>query len=452
MTPIWLRYLPTHVRQHLEGRSYLQRLVSNTGWMLAERILRYTLGPLVGIWIARYLGPEQYGLLNYAAAIVIILGFMSTVGLDSLAVREMVRDPSSRDEMLGTLLLARLVGGIALIGLAITVIPFMVDSDPRILSLILIISTAQLLQAFDSIDCWFQSILASRYTVFAKLVALITITAVRVVLILTKAPLIAFAWAILAESLLLAVSMLATYHMSGQRLAAFRPKYDRLKTLILDGWPMMLSALLAAAYLRVDQVMLGHLGGFQEVGAYAVAVRVVEVTFIIPAVLGASAFPALVESRGTNISLYRARVQQFFDGMVWLGIAVAIPLALFAPTLVTAIAGVAYATAGPVIKLLAWMTIWVFFDLARQRWLYAENALREALAIEIVAFALNILTNFILIPRYGAIGAAGASLISIASAPLLLAPFSSRLRQSLRMFVISLLAPIRLLRQAIFRL
>ena len=447
MMPECYRYLPGFVRRSLEGRIYLRRVIDNTGWVLAERVLRYTVGFLVGVWIARYVGPSDYGLLNYAAAFVGVLAFMSTLGLDSLAVREMVQDPQSRGEILGTLLLMRLVGGVLLIIIAVVGLTILQPGDPRATPLIIVISLAQCLQAFDSIDCWFQSIMSSRFTVFAKAAALLTISVVRVVLIIAHAPLIAFAWAILAESTLLALAMLATYRRSGQALTSLRAVLVRAKQLAAGGWPMLLSAAVVAAYSRIDQVMLGQMAGFPQVGAYAVAVRIVEVSYVLPAVIVSSVFPAMIKSRELGRDLSEARIQRLYDLMLWMGIAIALPLSILAPVIVNTLVGHAYAAASPSLALLAWMPVVVFLGLARQKWLVAENAMKAAMAVEIVACVVNVLGNLVLIPRHGASGAAMASLLAAVGATLLVAPFSQPIRRSLAMFLVATQAPLRIVRR-----
>ena len=390
MTPLWVRFLPWFARRPLEGRGYLQRVIVSAGWLLAERVLRYTVGFLVGIWVARYVGPEQYGLLNYSLAFVTVFAYMSTLGLDSLAVREMVRDRGVRDEMLGTLVTMRLVGGVMMLVAVAIGMTLLRPADPRAAALIALISLAHVVQAFDVIDCWFQSALMSRFAFGAKATAVLTVAVVRIILITAHAPLIAFAWAILAESTLLAAGMLVAYKWSGAPLDALRPRMARAKALVREGWPLMLLALVAAIYLRIDQVMLGQLAGFAEVGAYAVAARVVEVCYVIPAVLMAAVFPAMVKSKEGDVGQYEARLQRLFDAMLWLAVIIAVPLSLLAPVVIDTLLSSAYAEAGPVLAILAWMPVWVFFSMARQRWLFAENAFRAAMAVEIVGCGLNI--------------------------------------------------------------
>ena len=445
MVPGWVKILPSFLRRVLEERRYLQRVVANTGWVFAERLLRYTVGFLIGIWVARYLGPSEYGLLNYSLAFVTVFAFLSTLGVEPLAVRAMVKDGAARDETIGTLVALRLIGGLLLVIVVIAGATLLHLGDALAIPLIVFVSFAHFIQAFDAIDSWFQSALILRFSFAAKATAVLTGALIRILLIASHAPLIAFAWAILAESTVLAVGMLLAYRRSGASLAAMRPRLSKALSLLSEGWPLMLSACVAALYLRIDHVLLGRMVGFAEVGAYAVATRVVEVSYILPAVLMAAVFPAMVKSRESDPAMYDARIQRLFDLIVWLAFCIAIPTSLFASAIVDLLLSNAYAAAGPVLAVLAWMPVLVSFGMVRQKWLIAENALRVAMLVEVVGCALNVLLNLMMIPRFGAVGAAWSALFAAAGSTLLLFPFVPSIRRSLRMFVVAVAAPLRLL-------
>jgi PST family polysaccharide transporter len=449
MISTWmLRLLPAFLRARIAGRSYLLRVIDNTGWILAERILRHAVGFAIGIAIARYVGPEQYGVLNYAAAFVVVFSFMGALGLDTVAVREMVRDPTSRDGVLGTLVVLRLIGGLLMtlvIALAVRVVN---PGDPRVYPLILLFAGATLLQATDSIDCWFQANLTSYHTVFARLGALLTAAAVRGGMIVLHAPLIAFAWATLVESVLLTVAMLLVYRRSGQPISRLRPTLAKAGALLEEGWPLLLSAVVVTVSQRLDQVLLGAQAGFAEVGAYAIAVRMIEVTYIVPAVIATSIFPAMIKLRSQDSAHYEAQMQRLCSVMFWLAIAVAVPLFLLSGVIVRVLFGSAYDAAVRPLALLSWMPVFVFFNMVRQRWLLAEHAVAVALAVEIAACGLSIGANLLLVPRYGAAGAAMAALVGAAGSALVVAPFSRNIRRSLAMLAIGAIAPLRAWRRA----
>ena len=127
---------------------------------------------------------------------------------------------------------------------------------------------------------------------------------------------------------------------------------------------------------------------------------------------------------------------------------IALPLHMFAPRIIEFLLGDAYAAASPVLAILAWMTVPVFFGVVRRGWLYAGNALRPAMALDMAALGLIICANWVLVPRFGAVGAAYSALIAAAGPTLLLTPFSDHVRRSLSMFLIAILAPLRVVRAA----
>lgn len=427
--------------------AYLRSLAGNAGWLLAERVTRYAIGFAIGIMVARYLGPDQYGLLNYATAFVGTLAFLSTLGLEQAAVLTLVRDPGSRHELLGTLLLLRLAGGLVMIAVAAAVILAVPPSDCLTPVLIGLISLAQAMQAFDSIDCWFQATMQTRRSFLAKATALLSMTAVRVALVVMHAPVVAFAVVVAVESTLLAIAMLAAYARSGESVSALRPSVAALRSLVAHNWPLMASAAITTFYLRIDQVLLGYLADFRSVGMYSVASRIIEATALVPYVFTTAAFPALVRSVELGAAVLEERTQRWLDVMLWSAIALAAPLCLFAPTIVHVLVGATYDQSAQVLALLAWMPVLSFVGAVRLKWLIAQDAFGAALGLEAAACGINLLANVTLIPALGATGAALAALGSAAGATLITAVFSQRIRRSLVMYARSATAPLRLVRR-----
>lgn len=443
MNSPWLRVLPLSLRRQLERRGYALRVVDNTAWVLAERLLRYLIGFLLGIWIARYLGVEQFGLLSYASAFVSVAAWLSVLGLDPTVVRELVADPRRRDEALGSLLALRLLGAALMLLVTLLVLPLVDPSDPRARAMILLISLAQVPMACDSIDCWFQAQLASRLAAIARILALLVVVAVRVILIWRQAPIEAFAWAILLEGVLVALAMLAAYRRAGNRPRQLRPSLAKMRALLANGWPLVLSTAAVAVYQRADQVMIGELAGYAAVGAYSVAVRFVDLLALGPTVLLATLYPALLIARSGDSALYARRVQALFDVSLWSALVLASLLWFAGGPMIRLFYGAAFAGAATVLAVLAWLPLLAFTGMVRLRVLMAENALRTALAIELTACALNIAGNLLLIPRWGASGAALAALAAAGIAPLVAAPFSPVVRRCNGALLLAVLAPLR---------
>lgn len=390
----------------------LRRAGSSAGWMLAERLVRLAGGAFVGIWLARYLGPADFGVYNFAIALSIIVTSLTTLGLDGILVRELVRDPAGEGRLLGSAALLRLAGGLgaslAIVALAAGLRP----DDPAVVALTAIIGVAGVLQASTVVDLWFRARVEVRDAALARGLAYLAAVLLRVGLILAGAPLIAFAWAFVAEALLGAAAVLLAYGRHGGNPLGWRPSRAAARALLDDSWPLIFSGLLVNLYLRVDQVMLARLRGDVELGVYSGAVRIAEVFPIVPNTIVAALLPTIVAARAAGPQLYAQRLRQLYGLVAALGYAFALPVTLLAGPLTVLLLGSAYAGAAPSLVALTWAGLFGSLGVARSSFLTAENYTRLHLATVALGCVANLGLNWWLIPPLGGLGAAIASLIS----------------------------------------
>jgi PST family polysaccharide transporter len=416
MNTPWVRFLPPFLRIYLDGRLSLQNIISNTGWLTADRLLRLGLGTLVGVWIARYLGPVQFGVLNYSLAFASLFGALATLGLDSIIVREIVLHPEDKDETLGTAFTLRLLGGAVSLLVALSAITWLRPDDSLTQWIVGVVAIGSIFQAFDAIDFWFQAKTQSKFAVYAKNGAYLIITLVRVALLLLRAPLTAFVWAALIEIVLGSIGLALAYKMNGNFLSHWRFSALRARTLLSASWPLLLSGLLVMIYMRVDQIMLGQMVGDEAVGIYSAAVRLAEMWYFVPIALVSSVFPWILQSRQTDSNLYKKRLQQLFSFLTLLAYLVAVPITLLGRPLVAFLFGEAFAAAGASLTILVWAGVFVCLGVARNAWMVAEGLTGLLFATTAFGAATNIMLNLWLLPTYGPLGAAVATLTAQAVA------------------------------------
>ena len=407
-----LTVLSARIADALRKRPGLRRVLSNTAWMYADRILRMTVGLLVGVWLARYLGPHAFGQFSYALALVALFGALSSLGLDRVLVRDLVGVSAARHELLGSALVLRLLGSAVAISAAVLCVRIFRPDDVTIQQLVVVVAAGMFVQALDVVDLWFQSRLESRYTVVAKGAAFLAATAAKIALILLGAPVIAFAWASLLEVLLAAGGLVVAYRISGESFARWRASVSGAWALLKPALPLVFSGIAVSIYMKIDQVMLGEMLGDAAVGSYSAAVHLCEATYFVPGVMVASLFPVIVSSRASNKHLFLARMQRLFDLMVMVGIGLALPLSLFAPYIIQILYGDAYSAASGVLAIYAWASIFVFLGVASSSYLLAENLTIVSLYRTTLGAVTNVGLNLLLIPRFGVTGAAYATLIS----------------------------------------
>lgn len=400
-----MNLIPAVIHRRIAHRPNLVKIVDNIGWLFFDKILRMGVGLLVGVWVARYLGPEQYGVLNFALAVTGMFGAIAGMGLQGIVVRDLVRDPEGAPLTLGTAAVLQVAGGFAGFLLALATIAYLRPDDALARSIVAILGAMMWFKASEIAVYWFESQVQSKYTVWAQNTVFLVAAVVKVALIVNRAPLTAFVWAMLAESAVVAFVLIAIMSLRGPALNSLRASYARARSLLEDSWPLVLSGITIMIYMKMDQIMLGQMIGDEEVGVYSAAVRISEVWYFIPMVIVVSVFPAILEAKKRSEAEYYARLQKLYDLMVWVSVSVALPMTFLAAPLVKLLFGETYAEAGTVLAIYVWASVFVFLGVASSSAYLAENLQMLALGRTMVGAVVNIVANFILIPLFGILGA-----------------------------------------------
>ena len=266
---------------------------------------------------------------------------------------------------------------------------------------------------------WFESQVLSKYIVWIQNSCFLIFAVIKVGLILSHAPLLAFAWATAAEALLVAVLIFLMLGLRGPKLQQLRFSLLRAKSLLTDSWPLLLSGMAIMVYMKIDQIMLGQMLGDDAVGIYSAAVRISEVWYFIPVMIVASVFPAILEAKKRDEAQYIQRLQRLYDLMVWLSVAIALPMTFVSTPIVVALFGSAYAESGPVLAIHIWASVFVFLGVASSQWFVAESRQILSLQRTLLGAIVNVIMNFILIPSFGPIGAAISTVVAYAIAAFL---------------------------------
>lgn len=420
MSQAWTKYLPTFLRNRLDANPVLRKVLGNTSWLLVDRMLRMGVGLLIGVWVSRYLGPEQYGLYSYLLAIVALLAPFASLGLDSVVVRDLVSSPRPASQILGTAFTLKVAGSLLTLAIAVLAITLLHPESPNEQILIAIIAAGTLVQSFDVVDLWFQSRTLSRYTVYAKGVAFLVGTALRVLLIFSHAPLLIFVWVAFAEIVIGSLGSSFAFWRKAMPLTDWRPNRSEASRLLKTSWPLLFSGIAVMIYMKLDIVMLTQMQGAAATGLYAAAVRLSEVWYFIPMAIVTSVSPTIIAAKHEDERLYYSRLRRLFVLMSRLGLALALPISFLAGPIISLLFGSEYSAAGPVLSIHIWSAVFVFFGVAQGCWDVAENFTGFFLFRTISGAVINVVLNLILIPPLGAVGAAISTAVAQACAAWLL--------------------------------
>ena len=418
---------------NFRGKTFKKFFV-NTSWMFSEKILKILVNFIVGIYVVRYLGLVQNGMLAYALSVVGILTAITTIGLGEIVVRELLTDEKKRDKILGTSFFLKFFSSVVIY--ALIIIYYFHNRDIQNL-LLLIIASSIIFKPFEVIEAYFKSRVLSKYPVMARTVSVILTDCGKILLILYKMPLVYFGVLVFVEIFLAAVGFIFIF--KNQKLSIFQWRFDWniAKSLFRDSWPLMFSSLAVTIYMKVDKIILKVMLGDAAVGVYDAAVRLCEGWYFIPVAISSSLFPAIISAKKINNQLYNTRLQKLYDLLAWISILIAIPISLFSRQIINFLYGADFIGASPVLSIYIWAGVPVFLGAATSQYLIAENYTIISLIRTTIGMVLNIILNIILIPYMGIVGAAVATIISYLVATFFIA-FIPKTRKQISMMIKSI--------------
>ncbi|MDE1713187.1 flippase (plasmid) [Chromobacterium amazonense] len=384
---------------------------ANFGWLVADKMFRLVIGLLVSAWVARYLGPKQFGVLAYSLTFIAIFQAITLLGLDSLIVRDVAARPSQAHLYLGTAVRLRGASATASYFLMLVIAAIFHQTDENVFVTIAVAGLILFFQISDVVDLWFQSQLQSRRTVLAKCLSYSLTAFVKILLILGGAGLIAFAAATVIEAALALVAMSIAYSMFRTK-ARWQWSTSVAIDLLRQSWPLLISGLSILLYMRIGVIFLRESAGNSSVGIYTVGSSLSELWYFIPMAIASSLAPYVSRKRVEDGDVYLCVVYKAFSAMWILSLTVAIFNALTAKYWVALLYGEQYRNSAEIFALHTFTFIPVCLGVMQSIWLVNEGrsklALYQAISGAIVALSLNL----ILTPTYGAYGAAMATVIS----------------------------------------
>lgn len=409
-------WLPEFLRTRLRGREGVHKTIHNGSWLVLDKAVRILTGIIVSASVARYLGPSQFGELSYVIAFLTFFYAIATLGVENIVVRDLAQSPDKAPAVLGTTMLMRFVVGVAC---ALGAIGLLIWSDGIESEPVLLAALAcgfLIFQAADVVDLWFQSQVQSGFSVKIRLVNYLFFSALKVLLILTQSPLVAFASIYSIEAVATGASLVGTYYWASRKNLLGNHHQKTLLTvkktlgvnILKESWPFILSALAVAVSSRVDIILIKQFLGGESVGIYTTAQTLVTIGTIFPGILFSSVLPTLSRFKESNHERFIQSLQKLYQVAVIWGAISSAALFLFADWIVVLIYGTAYQEAGFILKILSLANIFTSLGVVQAQWLYSEKGNRILFIQTLVAGVGAFILNAIFIPLWGLMGAAFA--------------------------------------------
>lgn len=380
----------------------------NTSWILVEKFARIISGLFIGIFVARFLGPTQLGLITDALNVVLVFTLFSSLGMDSIIIRELITRRRDENIILGTAFRLRVIGAIVVV-IGITSYYYLTSNHQNAL-IFFIVSLSVIAQSFSVIDFYFQAIVLGKYNAINQVITLLISSLFKVVLLLLKAPVEYFASMVLLEASITAINQHIFYKKNGGNMRSWQFSAEEAKCLLKASYPLIFSGLAMIIFQKTDQLLIKQFLNLEALGNYAAAARISEASYFIPVAICAAIFPGIVNNRN-NKELQLKRLMQLYSLLLWTGIIICTGGLLLGDIVIPFLYKEKYYLAAPVFKILVLITIPVFFGTAWGMWMFAENKQKYMVFFQVAHLTINFGLNYTLIPTMGVKGAALSILI-----------------------------------------
>jgi len=368
-------------------------------------------GLFVVVFLARYLGPESFGLLNFSLAYVGIFLALVTLGFKDLIIRDLEYHNELQCEILGSALLLSCLASVLLYSFVVGGIYFLRPLDSLSISLVMILGLTILFKPIEVLSFWFEYKVESKYFVIAQNISFVVFSLLKILLILTEASLNWIAYSFVGDAFLKSLLLLLFFCLKTNLLKRLKTSKKQIKRLISDCWPLLISSFAIILYMRIDQIMIGQLTTDNEVGLYSAAARISEVWFFIPTIIVISVYPKLLKVKVTAPETYKNNIQALLDFMVMISIPTAIFFSFFGGFFIALLFGPEFSGASDILAIHIWSSVPVFLGVVSSRWLITAGLQKIIFYKTCFVCVLNVGLNLVLIPKYGAIGAAVATVI-----------------------------------------
>ncbi len=402
------------ITSHFNISATQQKVVKNLVWAVVGKIVTLLGSLLVGILVARYLGPQQYGLMNYVFSYIAVFQVFASFGLDSIEIREEAHRNEEKNKLIGTAFLLKILFAIITI-LLVVVSVWIFEADTFTKWMIIMYSLSMIMNSFGVIRNYFTSIVWNEYIVKTEITRTIIGAGIKVALLLIHADLIWFILSTLFDTILLASGYIVSYRRKIDRIRNWTFDKTTALYLIKQSFPLLLSGAAVVVYQKIDQVMLGNMIDKTAVGYYSVAGKFTEICLFIPTILSQTITPILVKAYHENIDDYQRKAKSFMNITIWGTIIICIVICLISNPLIKYTFGTEYTAATILLQIMIFKTIGYASAQITGALIVIEEKQKYVVIRNIIGCLVCIGLNLLLIPQYGVVGAAIASVITAIS-------------------------------------
>lgn len=383
----------------------------NSFWMIFDKIVRLFLGLIVSILLARYLGTEGFGAINLYLSLFIVISSIYHLGFNVSVVSDITKKQTSIETIMGSSLLFSSLFSLILIFFYISIsISFF--NNPEYIFLAYIFSLMFLFKGLEVCRYFFEAKLNSKIPVIFELIPFILFSLFKIVAVFFGYSLFQISLIIMLESLTGMLFLLFAFHSLGVSLQKLKYSFSYAAKTIEKNYSIILSSVSIIIFLKIDQIMLGYFSNLNEVGIYSVALRLSESWFVIITALTLSFRPSMTPAYSSNFKEFEKKFSYLLKILLFISFSFAFLISFTSDILILALFGDSYTGSSDILKIHSWTGIFIALNAISWNWHIPSETTSTISYRLFLSLILNIFLNYLLIPKYGAIGAAYATLIS----------------------------------------
>ncbi len=389
------------------------KIIKNVYWSVIGKVVGILSSFFIGVYVAKYLGPEQYGIMSYVISYVTLFSILANFGLDNIEVRELSKNNIDKNIILGTAYTIRICLSLFTI-LLIFISLLIFEADSFTFWMIMVYSLTLIFSSFNVVRNYFTSIIFNEYVIKTEIFRTLIGAGIKIYLLMNHYSLSWFISASVLEFLLIAGGYIFSYRQKVESITNWKFNLKVSQILIKESFPLLLSGTAVIIYTKIDQIMIRNMIDNEALGNFSIASKFNELTIFIPAVIAQTVTPILVQSHQKNIIEYEQKKQMFLGIMFWSSFLMALTISLASNSIITLLFGNKYHEAIPVLQILAWQAVFVALFASSGQLIIIEKLQKFAVLRNIFGCVVSIVLNFLLIPLFGIIGSAIATIATMA--------------------------------------
>lgn len=386
------------------------KVARNAAWIIGIQLIKSILSLVISMLTARFLGPSNFGTINYAASIVAFVAPIMYLGLTGVLVQELVSEPEKEGEILGTSITLSFISSILCVGAVVAFVSIVNHDEHETIIVCALYSVLLIFQALEIMIYWFQAKLLSKYSSIVSLIAYIVISAYKIFLLATQKSIYWFAVSNAFDYMLIAIGLMIVYKKLGG--ARLRFSFQTAKKLFSKSKHYIVSNMMITIFAQTDRIMLKLMIDDAATGYYSAAVTCAGMTSFIFSAIIDSFRPLIFDSKKQDNELFEKNMCRLYGIIIYLSLLQSLGISLLAEPIIKILYGAEYLPAVNPLRLVVWYTTFSYLGSVRNVWILAEDKQKYLWIINLSGALTNVVLNYFLIPVMGVMGAALASLIT----------------------------------------